>query len=123
MSFVEVHSNNIGSISHQDFYSSMRLGFIDDINNNNNDLWKRMITRFWVFYQLYNLNRGMSDFEEFNKKALGRVHFHSIRMKKFQLIFPFPLLHKSIIDRKKEGTVYFTFYLDDKEININENGL
>jgi len=101
MSYVEIHSNNIGTISHTDFYSSMRLGFIDDINNNSSDLWKRMILRFWVFYQLHCLNRGISDFEEFNKKALGRVHFHSIRMKKFQLIFPFPLLNKSIIDENK----------------------
>lgn len=62
MSFVEIHSGNVNSVSQQDFYTSMRLGFIDDINNNNSDLWRRMINRFWVFYQLHCLNRGMSDF-------------------------------------------------------------
>lgn len=61
MSFVEIHSGNVNTVTHQDFYSSMRLGFVDDINNNN-DLWKRMINRFWVFYQLHNLNRGLSEY-------------------------------------------------------------
>ncbi len=60
MSFIDINQTNINNINYNDFYTTMRLGFIDDINNNSNDLYKRMIIRFWVFYQLHGLNRGIT---------------------------------------------------------------
>lgn len=63
-SFIEIPLNSNSTIpifnNEELFYNSQRLPFLDDMINN--DLIRRIIVRFWVFYQIHSLNRGAIDY-------------------------------------------------------------